>query len=76
MVPSFFAVVIFLFYRNNVKLNIIALSYLSLIILAGILYGEIRYRVAYDDVIVLLTLELYFMIGQALLKWYRSNDGL
>ncbi len=63
MIGSFLALgFLFRINRQNLGLYILALNYLSLLIVSALIFGEIRLRVPYDFNLIILALEFYGIV--------------
>jgi hypothetical protein len=75
MIPSFISLLllfnIFSNYKNNIKLNIIILNYLSILFTSALIFGENRFLTTYEFNITLIVLELYFIVGSKLYQIYQ-----
>lgn len=74
--PSILSLLYFLwFYQRNQLMTILALNYLSVVILAAIVFGTIRIRTPYDFAILIMVVEFGFIGWDIIRNKIKTQEG-
>ena len=78
MIPTVLALLM-MFRRSHTRHALLALHVWAVVITAALYFGDARFRVPYDGVIIVLVVELYARVARrlrtAVTRWLRDYNG-